>query len=244
MFSRIHEKLGTAGFVLAVVALIAALTGTAFAAASLNGKQKKEVKKIAKQFAGKPGATGPAGPAGAAGAAGPAGKEGPAGPKGATGATGVTGSAGTAGTTGATGVTGATGATGFSGFTETLPSGKTETGTWAASGTGETAAALSFAIPLAADQDQSKVVLIEEGASVPAECDNGSGAAASSANPEADPGFLCVFEAWFTAPTSLSVTFKNDSTFTAGYSKTGAVLIVDSGSEATDGGGSFAVTAP
>ena len=59
MIERIHQKLGTAGFVIAIVALIAALGGTALAAAKLNGTQKKEVEKIAKKYAGKPGAAGP-----------------------------------------------------------------------------------------------------------------------------------------------------------------------------------------
>ena len=54
MFSKLHERLGTAGFVVAIVALVAALAGTAFAAAGLNGKQKKEVK-IRQAVRGKPG---------------------------------------------------------------------------------------------------------------------------------------------------------------------------------------------
>lgn len=84
----IREPFGTAGLIVACVALILALTGAAFAAAGLTGKQKKEVEKIAKKFAGKPGAPGAAGPAGAAGPQGPAGA---AGAKGATGATGTNG---------------------------------------------------------------------------------------------------------------------------------------------------------
>jgi hypothetical protein len=74
MFSRIHDKLGTAGLVVAVAALVVALAGTAIAALpALNSRQKKEVKKIARSFAGKPGASGASGPAGPAG---PAGKDG------------------------------------------------------------------------------------------------------------------------------------------------------------------------
>lgn len=78
MFSRIHDKLGTAGLIVAVVALVAALAGTAIAALpALNSKQKKEVRKIARSVAGKagaPGAPGPAGPAGPAGKDGTNGK--------------------------------------------------------------------------------------------------------------------------------------------------------------------------
>lgn len=80
--SAIREPFGTAGLIVACIALIAALAGGAYAASGLNGKQKKEVEKISKKFAGKPG------PAGAAGAAGP---QGAAGANGKDGATGVAG---------------------------------------------------------------------------------------------------------------------------------------------------------
>jgi hypothetical protein len=76
MLSRIYRKLGPAGFGLAVVALIAALAGSAVAAAGLTATQKREVKKIAKKFAGKPGPAGPAGPEGPAGKNGADGKNG------------------------------------------------------------------------------------------------------------------------------------------------------------------------
>ncbi|HVV72142.1 MAG TPA: hypothetical protein VHI52_11700 [Verrucomicrobiae bacterium] len=54
---RIHQKLGTAGLIVAIVALVAALAGGAYAAGGgLSGKQKKEVTKIAQveaeKFAG------------------------------------------------------------------------------------------------------------------------------------------------------------------------------------------------
>lgn len=76
MFSRIHDKLGSAGLVIAVVALIAALAGTAIAADRLSREEKKEVKKIAKKFAGEDGAPGAIGPQGAAGPPGAPGLEG------------------------------------------------------------------------------------------------------------------------------------------------------------------------
>ncbi len=89
MFNRIHQKLGTAGFVISIVALVAALGGGAYAASGgLTGKQRKEVEKISKKYAGKPGAKGATGPAGAAGA------------KGDTGAAGANGTNGSAGTPG------------------------------------------------------------------------------------------------------------------------------------------------
>jgi hypothetical protein len=138
MFERIHQKLGTAGFIISIVALVAALGGGAYAASgALTGKQKKEVEKIAKKVGGKPG---------------PAGAQGPAGPAGAPGAKGDAGTAGTNGTNGTNGTDGAPGAPGLTGFTETLPSGKTETGAFVAGPYGEgviaTRAPISFAIPL------------------------------------------------------------------------------------------------
>lgn len=66
----IREPFGTAGLVIACIALVLALTGAAFAAGSLTSKQKKEVEKIAKKFAGKPGANGTPGQPGQEGKAG------------------------------------------------------------------------------------------------------------------------------------------------------------------------------
>lgn len=94
----IREPFGTAGLVVACVALILAMTGAAIAATGLTGKQKKEVEKIAKKYAGKPGAPGAPGAVGA---------QGPAGIKGDVGAAGADGTNGTNGTNG-TGVTTAT----------------------------------------------------------------------------------------------------------------------------------------
>jgi hypothetical protein len=100
----IREPFGTAGLVVACIALIAALGGTAFAAkGALTGKQKKEVEKIAKKFAGKPGAAGAQGPAGPQGPVGANGKDGANGSPGATGPTGPTGKTGPTGVAGAEG---------------------------------------------------------------------------------------------------------------------------------------------
>ncbi len=96
----IREPFGTAGLIVACIALIAALGGSAFAAAKLTGKQKKEVAKIAKKFAGKPGAPGATGPQGPAGSNG---KDGAQGQRGETGATGAAGPAGSQGPAGAAG---------------------------------------------------------------------------------------------------------------------------------------------
>ena len=101
MISRIHSKLGTAGFVISILALVVALGGGAYAASGgLTGKQKKEVEKIAKKYAGKPG--GP-GAAGAGGPQGPAGTNGTNGKDGINGGKGEQGSPGSAGSAGAAG---------------------------------------------------------------------------------------------------------------------------------------------
>src|SRR4051794_4615743 len=147
----IREPFGTAGLVIACIALVAALGGTALAASgALTGKQKKEVEKIAKKYAGKDGVAGPAGAAGLPGPAGPVGVGGKDGAAGTIGTTGPTGKAGTTGPTGKTGVTGPTGDIGATGptggfggvnseYTQgVLEPGKTETGYWAFSTSGGT----------------------------------------------------------------------------------------------------------
>lgn len=98
MFKRIHDRFGTAGLVLSIVAIVLALTGGAYAAkqAGLNKKQKKQVGKIAKKEAKKFANSNP----GAPGVPGPAGPQGPKGDTGAAGAAGTNGSDGTNGTDG------------------------------------------------------------------------------------------------------------------------------------------------
>lgn len=71
MFGHLREPFGKAGLVVAIVALLAALVGGAYAAGGgLSGKQKKEVRGIAKKEAKKYGAQGPAGPQGPSGVSG------------------------------------------------------------------------------------------------------------------------------------------------------------------------------
>jgi Collagen triple helix repeat (20 copies) len=192
----IREPFGTAGLVVAVIALVLALTGAAFAATGLNGKQKKEVEKIAKKYAGKngaPGAQGPAGPQGSPGAAGTAGTNG------ATGVTGTTGTTGTTGAKGATGATGVTGVTGQTGFTETLPSGKTETGTWAFPQAAYEGffywAPISFAIPLKERSEHTVYLTKAQTANSTTTPIEGCEYEVSSlaATPVAPAGTLCVF---------------------------------------------------
>jgi hypothetical protein len=140
MISRIQSKFGTAGLVVAIVALVVAFTGAAFAATGLNSKQKKEVTKIAKKYAGKQG------PAGAAGPQGPAGPQGAVGPKGDKGEKGEKGEKGDKGLKGEPGEEGPEGSPWTAGGT--LPSGETETGAWGAANI-PSIVSLSFNIPLA-----------------------------------------------------------------------------------------------
>lgn len=83
MYLELHRRLGTAGFIVAIVALIVALGGGAYAASQASTQKKKVVK--VKGPRGPKGARGPAGPAG------PVGPVGPAGPKGDTGSQGPAG---------------------------------------------------------------------------------------------------------------------------------------------------------
>jgi hypothetical protein len=127
MLKRIHDKLGTAGLVVAVVALVVALAGTAIAAGGLTKKQEKQVVKIAKKYAGKPGAKGDTGPTGPQGSKGDPGPQGEKGGKGDPGKEGPPGPTETA-----------------------LPPGKTMTGVWSLRAAGEPRYLLNISFPLRA----------------------------------------------------------------------------------------------
>jgi hypothetical protein len=158
VISRIHRQLGTAGFVISIMALIAALVGGAYAASGgFSAKEKREIRKIAKRVA-KPGRQGPAGAPGVQGLPGAEGSKGDKGDTGEAGKDGTNGSNGTNGTNGesvsiipltadngsgncedggakfvnGTGQAFACNGTsgGGGGYPDTLPSGKTATGLW------------------------------------------------------------------------------------------------------------------
>jgi hypothetical protein len=163
---RFQEPFGKAGLTVAIIALVMALIGGAYAAGGLTKAQEKQVTKIAKKYAGKPGAPGATGPAGTNGTNG---KDGTNGTPGAVGKSVVVSNA----TTTPSGECPTVGGTKFevegagsprhvcngSPWTAggTLPKGSSETGTWSASGTPSTFAIfhvllspVSFPIPLAA----------------------------------------------------------------------------------------------
>jgi hypothetical protein len=168
MFSRIHQRLGTAGFAIAIVALIVALGGAAYAAMpGLNSKQKKEEKKIAKSFA-KPGAPGAPGPAGAKGAAG------------AQGASGANGANGEAGGTGPEGPPGPT--------TTKLAPGQTVKGLWEFQvdrRPGQSLGLLTINFPLLVEPAPIEVY-VPPGGSDP-HCPG------NAQDPQADRNYLCIY---------------------------------------------------
>lgn len=171
--NSIREPFGKAGLTVAILALVLATTGAAFAAAGLNSKQKKEVTAIAKKYAGKPGAPGATGPAGANGSNGAKGDTGAKGEKGDPGTNGTNGKSVVIGNTSPVSCGAAGGKTvevegsgvktpicnGTPGAIhpgETLPSEASETGAWSAGilkhESVQTAVfvPVSFPIPLAA----------------------------------------------------------------------------------------------
>jgi Collagen triple helix repeat (20 copies) len=218
MFSRIHEKLGTAGFVISIVALVAALTGGAYAAGALSPPIKKQItkesKKFSKKFSKQFAVPGPQGPAGAPGAKGDTGAKGDAG---APGAKGDPGQVGPEGPEGSPWVAGGV-----------LPPGETETGTWT-SGSPGTLTSLSFNIPL----EEAPVALHfvnKEG-----EESTGGGAPGTPENclgtaedPTAPPGEICVYEALSNGPVSgpggVSIIFRTGAVFNYGAEVGGLAL--------------------
>jgi len=140
------------------------------------------------------------------------GHRGPRGYRGYRGNRGLTGAAGK------TGAIGATGASGVTGFTATLPSGKSEVGTWAGDvGTGDSPyyAAVSFNIPLAA---KPAVNFVAPGGASTTACPG------SVAAPTAASGNLCVYEAHVAAGITLAANDPNHDPFNADADTFGTVI--------------------
>ncbi len=259
----IREPFGKAGLTVAILALVLAMVGGAWAAAGLTGKQKKQVIKIAKKYAGKPGA---AGPAGTAGTNGTNGKDGTNGSPGAAGkSVAVTkieegeaeceerGGAEVKQEGAGSGTEVCNGAEG-SPWTElgTLPSKKTETGSWFFAGKEVPVfggfvkvayAPISFPIPLPVELPASQVVVVAAGA-------NGAGgtsgcpATSEVKNPEAQPGFLCIFRSPVEENLA-SIEAQNPGTG-EGTGTSGAFLALSpvTSGETILASGTWAVTAP
>ena len=228
-------------------------SGGGHATANLAKKKSKK-----KSSSGKPGPRGPAGATGAAGPQGPAGSAGPQGAKGDTGAAGNNGTNGTNGTSGenVTSKTVPTGndakceglggveytvsgkttlvCNGQTGFTETLPAGKTETGTWGGTGAG-TPIAISFPILLSAPLDGNHTLVVGHSTST-ADCPG------TLANPAAAEGFLCVYETPAEEAANSIALILDPSTSSGGAATSGATLVSNfTNSEGIYG--TFAVTA-
>jgi hypothetical protein len=219
MFSTLRSRFGIPG-VISVIALVFAMFGGAYAASNSSGDQKATASAKAKR-----GPKGPRGPKGAKGDTGPQGLQGAAG-SGSQGDKGDTGNTGSAGVSaeatsfsGAKGscteggievksakpatlvCNGVKGANGTTGFTETLPSGKTETGSWDAVANTQVPeetiliSSISYTIPLAApsehvvflnfEKTEGSITTPVEGCKFEVE--------SASAVPVAPTGTLCVF---------------------------------------------------
>jgi hypothetical protein len=100
---KIREQIGSAGLIVAIVALIAALGGGAYAASSSGGGKQASASASSKGPRGPRGKPGKPGKPGATGATGATGAIGPAGPAGPVGGTGKEGPAGKEGLQGAPG---------------------------------------------------------------------------------------------------------------------------------------------
>jgi hypothetical protein len=189
---RLREPFGKAGLTVAVIALVFAMLGGAYAAGKLTSKQKKEVEKIAKKFQG-------TGPAGAQGAAGSNGKDG------AQGGKGETGPQGKQGNPGAPGVDGEDGACSLGNTECVLPPGATMTGTWSFSApsggtaTGEpfegeeALASISFPLQVKGAALQAEWIGLDFWLEETGEEFDKSHCHGEAQSPEADPGYLCVY---------------------------------------------------
>lgn len=190
---------------IAVVALLFAMTGGAWAVTHHSGHPRK----VKKGPRGPQGETGPAGPAGPAGPQGLQGETGPAGAKGERGAPGAEGKPGPEGQQGPQGVPGVNGGPGAQGEKgETgevgpkgepgspwavggkLPTGKTETGTWSAGPfetKGQQLVSISFPIPLAFAFTEEQIHFLSVGGGETPECPG------TVEEPKAASGNLCVY---------------------------------------------------
>ena len=196
--SVFKSRFGAPG-VISVIALLFAMIGGAYAASDNSGSDKASASAKAKK--GPRGPRGPRGPVGPAGPQGPAGPAGAAGAKGAAGAQGERGATGPAGPAGSQGTPGATGATGPEGSPwsagGTLPSGETETGTWAfvigpeepTLGFAVGKAPISFSIPVPGPGKVGALSAhrLKQGEEETVECPG------TYLEPKAEPGHLCVY---------------------------------------------------
>ncbi len=224
---------------------------------------------------GPAGPQGPAGPAGPQGPAGAKGDKGDAGSAGAAGKNaeaisfigsktigsvtctegGLEVKSASATTLVCNGKKGTNGTNGVSGFTATLPSEQTETGAYLVSaeegkGTqfaGLVSTAISFPIPLSEVIEADHMVFVAQSAAVPSECENTEHPEAASAeNPEATPGYLCIFESLKSTLSAPPGEFANKLNGGGGASVSGFILSMEltAATPFAFSVGAWAVTAP
>jgi hypothetical protein len=252
--------------VIAVVALVFAMSGGAWAANRYLLTSTKQIKpSLLAALKGRAGAAGPAGPAGPEGAAGKNGANGANGANGERGQTGPPGESVTA-TTLPKGATCAEGGTefkvgsgagshvcnGVTGFTEHLPSGRTETGTWAVSvfnptGEKDAFAPISFSVPLAAPGQAFYLT----GTETKQKSEKG-GCDGTASEPTAPKGKLCIYtleeensKVQFAEPFFPTLEEGEEVETPGVYGKPGTELefVIESGGVAS-ARGTWAVTAP
>jgi Collagen triple helix repeat (20 copies) len=243
----VRRRVSGAG-VIATVALVFAMSGGAYAAQRYLITSTKQISpKVLKSLKG---AAGAKGANGAAGATGPAG---PAGPAGATGPAGVKGENGTNGTNGVEGKEGKQGVPGTTGFTETLPSGKTETGTWSASQESleyGSPAAVSFAIPLAAGLDAAHVHFQPSAGETQKIEEFETTCPGSAEAPKATAGNFCVYVGRLTNLGFNAIVTPSSRGNEEGTGTSGAIILLSAEGEPTQPApaatawGDWAVTAP
>jgi len=271
MLTKLREPFGKAGLTVAIIALIAALGGGAYAASGgLTGKQKKEVTKIAqteaKKFAGKQG---------------PEGKQGPAGAAGSTGANGDAGAPGTPGGAGGPGANGKSvvatpiaqgepaqceeqggveyevegsgeaaeicnGGEGSPWAVGGLPKGATETGAWtfnASESTGEfhEGEEARIYVPISFSVPLSAPITESSKVHFVGPAGNGTTCTGTVAEPKAPEGQLCVYNASVENATFLKVSELNNE-LPNQVSKPGAYLVFKEVLDHAWGAGSWAVT--
>lgn len=265
MWDRIRERVGSAGLIVGVIALVLAVAGGAYAAGGgLSGKQKKEVEKISKKFAGKPGAAGANGKDGTNGSNGSNGKDGANGTNGTVGPKGKSITARAALPTECEERGGAIVedealppseievCAGEEGSPWTaggaLPAGATETGSWIFSANEsseeEAYAALSFAVPLPAGLTAAKVHYESEANF--ADFDGAGaetvGCEGTTSIPLAPEGNLCVYGNVNVSGATF-VAIRNLGNGASGGNRAGALLVFErEATGAAIGSGSFAVT--
>jgi hypothetical protein len=240
---RLREPFGKAGLMVAVIALVFAMLGGAYAATN-TGKATSSAK-AKKGPRGPKGATGPAGPAGPAGSAGATGPAGPKGDKGDTGNEGKQGPEGKAGKNGKDGSPWTLGGV--------LPPKATETGIWALSALpkeviqGQVRIPISLPIPLPAPITEAGKIHIFEGETIPSGCTGtATTAPVKVLDLGADPGNICIYVNSHTGGVNAAemapISAETGNLFQVG--KAGAFLVTGELAEGASGFGTWAVSAP